>query len=56
MEKIEIKLKKKFPFVYLHKREEYIAERIARRYNEVISLYPIIILISLFKGKLSGEI
>ena len=43
----ELKFKKKFPFVYIHKRKEYIIERIHRQYRELVNLYPIIIMVKI---------
>ena len=54
MEIREIEFKKKFPFLYIYKREEYIIEKISRWYNMIISLYSYVIFLGLikkFKGK-----
>jgi hypothetical protein len=53
--KYELKFKKRFPFIYIHKRFETITERIFRQYNEVVNILPIVILIDgliLIKNKL----
>lgn len=36
--KYELKLKKRFPFVYILKRKENTVERIHRQYNEVVDV------------------
>jgi len=41
--KYELKIKKKFPFLYINKREEYIVERIERQYKMIINIYPIVL-------------
>jgi len=53
----ELKLKKKFPFVYIHKRPETTIERIHRQYIEIFNLLPIVYMINGFiwiKNKLKG--
>jgi len=40
----ELKFKKKFPFIYINKRKEYITERIQRQYDKIVNIYPIVIM------------
>jgi len=47
----ELKFKKKFPFIYIHKRKEYITERIARQYRTIVNVLPIVYMMYGF-GKL----
>jgi len=44
----ELKLKKSFPFVYIHKRPETKIERIHREYLEVFNILPIVYMIDCF--------
>jgi len=44
----ELKFKKRFPFVYIHKRLETNIERIHREYLEVFNILPIIVMIDCF--------
>ena len=46
--KRELKLKRKFPFVYINKRLETNIERIHRQYNEYFNILPIYIMIGMF--------
>jgi len=53
----ELKFKRKFPFVYIHKRPETNIERIHREYLEVFNILPIVYMIDCFvkiKSKLKG--
>jgi len=34
----ELKFKKEFPFIYIHKRKENMVERIHRQYNEIVDV------------------
>jgi len=49
--KKELKFKKQFPFIYIHKRKEYIVERIERQYKMIVAIYPVVIMLYGF-GKL----
>lgn len=43
--KYELRFKKEFPFVYIHKRPETITERIQRHYNTIFNIFPIVVML-----------